>query len=132
MRRFIGEAISRRENPMKSAIFWLPFGRQDFALSASFLFVSDVYDIASSEESLHLKQNLVAQLMIICILCPWVFFPNFGCKIINVCRITLWVVLQTFLIFRFKIWKKSQESPDALLGIRGSTKKSGHFVIQGK
>jgi len=35
-----------------------------------FSWVSDVYDIASSEEALHLKQNLVAQLMIICILDP--------------------------------------------------------------
>jgi len=46
-------------------------GRQDFALSASFFFVSDVYDIASSEEVLHLNQNLVAQLMLVCILPPY-------------------------------------------------------------
>jgi len=55
---------------MKSAIFWLPGGRQDFASSASFFLVGDTYSIASSEQSLHLKQNLGAQLATVRILPP--------------------------------------------------------------
>ena len=55
-------AHRRRENPKKSAIFWLPSGRQDFVPSALLFFASDACGIASSEEDLHLEQNLGAQL----------------------------------------------------------------------